>query len=263
MVTIGAKSHRIGEASIVCRPWWPRYRAADDLRVPIYWSARTALGAQRNQPVRRQPPEGRQRTARLRADHPPLRLGGDRARLLPARPERAVYAAAGWTRMRLIPVPAARPARLPAVDRAVRRARLRDRPGSRRRGRGHGALCAVGDAWPWWSMIVRPAMSGPRGATPRPSQDFSSTPGDGFSWTSVGAVAGPRAPARRARERLEEASHAPPNDFGPADGRVRLARPLSLCAHPHRRRKPRRGRVQRVDAREQPRPGPPSRARRR
>ena len=58
-------------------------------------------------------------------------------------PNVLIYAAAGWTRMRLRDVPAARPDRLAAVDRALRRARLRDRParGGRRQGRRRATRC--------------------------------------------------------------------------------------------------------------------------
>ena len=139
---MGAQS-RIGDASLVVAV----LAAIPGLMMFdwIYWWAGQALGQARDRPVRRQPPEGRRADRAARADHPPLRLAGDRDRLLPAGPERADLRRRRLDADAPAHVPAARPDRVAALDRAVRRARLRDRPERGRRRQGGRALRAVRD----------------------------------------------------------------------------------------------------------------------
>ena len=86
MITMGAKA-RIGDASMVVAV----LAAIPGLMLFdwLYWWAGRRWGTQRDRPVRRQPPEGRRRDRAAGEAHPPLRLAGDRDRVLPARAERA------------------------------------------------------------------------------------------------------------------------------------------------------------------------------
>ena len=173
MVTMGAKA-RIGEASIVVAV----LAAIPGLMIFdwIYWWAGRRWGRNAIDLFVGNHPKAAARTARLeRIIHRFGWLAIVIAYFQPV-PNVLIYAAAGWTRMRLRTFLLLDLIGSPALDRAVRRARLRDRPERGRRRQGRLALRAVGDDRPGGRDRRPPVAASRRRPRPRAQRPLTIVP---------------------------------------------------------------------------------------